>query len=407
MKILIVHDSKEKTSAIKELLSHSFTEYKVEEVNNASDARDKLASYEYDLLILDLHLPENSKSEARPEAGYNLLIEISSSARLKCPVNLLGITSKSDLIEKYKNLFEEHSHQLINSDSDWKNVLANKLRYISKTLKQSDLKPLNKKIDICVLTALEEELEPYFKFFPEHEKLSIPGDPILYYESKVKTREGKELSIVFCTLATMGISSTATIATKLIYTFVPNYLCITGICAGFAKDVNLGDLLITEKSFDYSAGKIVEQENGEFEFKPSNTPYVVPAEVKQIIVKAKSDRALMDKSLNLMELDNELKRNYPTVHLGPTSTGPFVVESKKILEMILSIDRKVLGLDMETFALFNSVHYFNDEIRPKVLSIKGVCDAANLAKNDKYHKYSSFLSAYYLLNLFENGYFNS
>lgn len=407
MRYLIVHDSPEKANLISNVILREDKEAKVDLAVTASEGRSYLMKNEYDISILDLHLPENDKSPANAEVGHNLMLEMSTSERMIAPRHIFGITSMLDLLPIYQEKFQEMSHSIIDTDKNWDGYLGRKIKYLTKVNKQFKNMPIIKKeVDICILTALEEEIAPY-KVLLELKEFSVDGDPITYYESMVTTTSGKRLNLIICTLDTMGISATTALAMKVIYNFSPRYLCMTGICAGIEEDLSLGDLIITERSFDYSFGKIIDEKlenKTKAVFKPSQNSLTISTLLKQKIIKFKSNKTLIEHARKKIEVPIKYKDKETTLFFGSTCSGPFVVQSDTIKKMIRDMERKVLGLDMETYSLFVSSSYFDELNRPEILTIKAVCDKADEEKDDELHPYCSNLSASYMIELFKNDY---
>jgi len=55
----------------------------------------------------------------------------------------------------------------------------------------------------------------------------------------------------------MGMVPAAILATKAVHVCAPLYVAMTGVCAGVAKDVNIGDIVIADSIFDYGSGKLI------------------------------------------------------------------------------------------------------------------------------------------------------
>ena len=112
--ILIVDDNPEKAKRIISVLDL------FPELNNAYDvaadlvtARGFLSKKRYDLLLLDLQLPQRHGDDAEPDSGVRFISEISQSARLLKPIHIVGITAHDELRAKYSSEFENNSWTIL------------------------------------------------------------------------------------------------------------------------------------------------------------------------------------------------------------------------------------------------------------------------------------------------------
>ena len=91
MKILLIEDNRDLTQNILQYLSHEGIRCEV--VENLFDAQDKLLSFEYDCVLLDLMLPDGN--------GLSILNII---RKLEIRPNILIISAKNSLDDKIKGL---------------------------------------------------------------------------------------------------------------------------------------------------------------------------------------------------------------------------------------------------------------------------------------------------------------
>ncbi|MGA8792740.1 MAG: hypothetical protein WB498_07425, partial [Candidatus Binatus sp.] len=81
--------------------------------------------------------------------------------------------------------------------------------------------------------------------------------------------------------------------------------------------------------------------------------------------------------------------------LGPIASGASVVQSQPLVRQIESHNRKVIGVEMETYGVFLAARLCRKP-RPVAMSFKSVADFADLSKSDKYQDYAAFTSANFL-----------
>ena len=71
-----------------------------------------------------------------------------------------------------------------------------------------------------------------------------------------------------------------------------------------------------------------------------------------------------------------------------------------VTEFIQPQNRKVLGIDMETYAVYYAA--INATQSSKFLSIKAVCDFANQYKIDNYQDYAAFVSTQFFVRVLDD-----
>jgi nucleoside phosphorylase/tetratricopeptide (TPR) repeat protein len=101
-----------------------------------------------------------------------------------------------------------------------------------------------------------------------------------------------------------------------------------------------------------------------------------------------------DERLRSVQEDRRYKDNFkPKVHIGVIATGSYVVEDPKIFERLKKIERRTLGLEMESAAIgmIAEIH----EI--PMIVVKSVQDRADHGKNDLFRDYAAETSARFLL----------
>ncbi|MCP4106270.1 MAG: 5'-methylthioadenosine/S-adenosylhomocysteine nucleosidase [Desulfobacteraceae bacterium] len=109
--------------------------------------------------------------------------------------------------------------------------------------------------DVLLLTAVKDELDVVLKAESDwkHQEDSKGFD---YYTRKVVGTGGNEFSVAVARPIDMGGDFAANLATRLISEIRPRCLSMIGICAGWKKEVFLGDVVVAERVFRYDAGKL-------------------------------------------------------------------------------------------------------------------------------------------------------
>jgi nucleoside phosphorylase len=165
---------------------------------------------------------------------------------------------------------------------------------------------------------------------------------------------------------------------------------MTGICAGIKGKVQLGDLVISDLSFDSGSGKVTQDGNGAEKFEPDFKSLPLSGDLKQSFIELSMNKSVLRQIKDLWKgnsVSNEL-----VLHLGPVGSGAGVIANQESVEKIRSFQRKLTAIDMETYAIFYCSHYANNP-KPTAISIKAVSDFADANKSDDIQKYCSFVSA--------------
>lgn len=402
IRILILDDDKAKTDRILEVI-RTIPEIPPDDVFAVQDliqARDACHRQLYDLLILDLQLPNRIGDTPQDMAGCEFIKELNNSTTLFRPYHIIGLTAYENILNNADPFFEDELWRVIKYDattSNWRRQLTSKLQYLV-TSKKALLKADSTRYiyDLGIVTALHvPELQSILDLPAEWAEVKQPNDPTIYYKGRFKD-DKTQISVIAACAQQMGMPAAAVLSTKLIEQFRPRYLAMTGIAAA-VKDraANLGDILIADQSWDYESGKHKIVENKQvFEPDPRSIPLRV--DIKERLSHLKAQNSF------LADIQNNWRGGCPKgplqVHIGPVASGSAVVQDESIIAHIKTHSRKLIGLDMETYGVFFAAE--NSTLpRPIALSIKSVCDFADKAKSDDHQAYASFTSAQYLYRL--------
>jgi len=239
--------------------------------------------------------------------------------------------------------------------------------------------PSYEHIDVAIIAALYEDEFKSLKEFVEEEK------PVEGFETMkiVKFKDcDKKVLIDFQTK--MGMVEATYLSTQILARFSPKYLIMVGVCGGRAtKGINLLDILIPSKVFDYQTGKY---ENGDFK------PYLRACNINN---KKAIDAA--DKILKSMEeyvstpLKEKCKR--VTIRSKTLACGNVVVKTDGYLETVISaFDEETEGVEMESFGVVRTTELLEDKKVTPII-IKSVMDFTEKSKNDKDKAAAAYFSA--------------
>lgn len=398
--ILIVEDSTDKLKKISTLISEEIDipARNLLMANNIKEAKIILRRNQVDLMILDLVLPIDSDDEANPDNSINFLDELNTHPTMHIPTHIVGLTEFSEYKDLYADKFTKYLWHLVDykaNESDWKEKLKQIIFHLVKVRKDF-LNPVNFKFDydIAIIAALNNpELQQILKLQCEWEELRLENDATTYFTGYFE-RSTKKLKVICASAPQMGMVATATLAMKMIYAFKPRYIIMTGIAAGYKDDsTDYGDILVADQSYDGTNGKIITLDNGEKGFSPNPNPILLDPDIKEKM------RSYETRFEILSKIKRRFNGNTPTselkIKIGPIVSVPFVVQNENEFLSFKNNQRKLIGLEMESYGIFYSA---NNTVNPKPIPIviKSVCDFGNLDKDDEYQIYAAYTSANFI-----------
>lgn len=405
LNICIVDDDNYKLSNIVEVLT-KLPGVEPEFIATAPDlvtARGHLQKAKFDLLILDLNLPERFGFDPSPNAGKKFIKEIKQTDRMNKPDHIIGLTAFPKAHDISKTEFEDDLWYIIIYDeqsSGWKQQLQNKIEYLIECKKADrEIDTSNYKYDLAIVTALHEpELRAVKNLNINWKSKNIPGDTTEYLIGTISSK-GKEIKIVAASAYQMGMPAASVLSMKIITNFRPRLLAMCGIAAGVKGKGHFGDILIAEHSWDYNSGKLLLKADGQEYFQNDPKFLTLDSQFRDIFASLKADRK------HLSGIKDDWNGNKPSdslnVHIGPIASGSAVIQNYEFIKKLKEQSRKVIGIEMETYGVFfaavNAPHP-----RPIPLSIKSICDFADESKNDDYQSYAAYTSAEYLFRFIQS-----
>lgn len=403
IKILLVEDEQEKKRLIVQAIHQSSSDLiLVDVVDDVNEAKLKLKSKKYDLLILDINVPMRLGSKAEAGNGLEILRFLRMrNKNLHVPNHIIGMTAYDDGYDRAMEEFKNPLWRLIKfayDQSQWQESL--KLAIEQLVLQhqppyQNDGSTFN--IDLGIIVALDEvELEAILKLPVTWTKIEIPHDPSIYYKSTFSDGE-KNLKVVVSAASHMGMSATAISATKLINTFRPKYLAMAGICAGVANKTNIGDILIADPIFDWASGKLTTNKiTNKEEFLTAPYQWRLDERVRAAAKDMRGDTSILSqikKDWDGKKPDCELN-----VLIDAVASGGSVLQRKEVIESLVNEHHKnLIGVEMEIFGLFSAAEYSTIP-KPICFAAKSVCDFGDADKEKSFQPYAAYTSASFIYN---------
>ncbi|WP_282160829.1 response regulator [Ulvibacterium marinum] len=407
IKILIVEDTPVKLEKIKKLFQEETKPdcIQITEVDNVKSAKKLLYTEKFDLVILDLVLPfEAGDTNANFKNGIDFLEDIYGNPSIKQPIHIVGLTEFSELKPEYENKFHKQLNILIDYQRDsfnWREQLKGIIwMLVEKEEEFYKSRVEDYKYDIAIITAVEIEFKAVMELDANWVIEKVENDASIYYRGRFKN-SNKELKVIAANAPQMGMNAAATLSMKLINNFRPKYLVMLGIaaCTRKRETHGFGDILVADQSWDGGAGKITENDKGELQFIPSANYLPLDSDLKEKINGYKSNESLLSE---IRKNSKHKKTNTVLqIHVGPIASVAGVTENKAVIEELKKHQRKIIGLEMETYGVFYSAFNCSNP-KPKALSLKSICDFGDLDKNDSFQDYAAYTSAQFFYHFAKN-----
>lgn len=211
----------------------------------------------------------------------------------------------------------------------------------------------------------------------------------VYREATLKTKSGRQLRVIATTSTSMGLTAAAIATTQLILQFRPRLVIMIGIAAGTrSSNKQFGDVLVADPSVDYASGKYVNVD-GVREFLPDPYPIGINARVRSVLQRYASNPKIF--SDIRARWSGKLPAGSNRLHIGPLGAADQVIDDPTRVLEITKNWRKLVGVEMETYAVYRACHE-SPEPKPRVVSFKSVCDFA-AEKTDSWQSFAAFTAS--------------
>lgn len=399
IKVLIAEDDALKSRALIDLLN-GYSEVHFDSASDINSAKSYLADTQFDLLILDLCLPERFGGDPHPDNSLHFIEAIERTKRIVKPFHIIGLTAFENLRQEYLPSFEEHLWILVHYESNsnsWERQIRRKIEYLINS-KQEIAQPQNQPYgtELCIVTALRDpELSAVLELC-SWSPFRISNDPTQYYRGRF---EGTySLNVIAASTSQMGMVATTALSIKMLSLFKPKIIAMCGIAGGVRGKGNYGDVIVAESTFDYGSGKLKTGDDGSRLFEPDFRQIDITPELKQEITSCKADRFALD-TIRTAWRGAKPSSTLELV-IGPMGSGSGVLEFEDTISEIKQHSRKLVGVDMESYGMYYSANHCSHPRPIGFISIKSISDFADPAKSDQYQAYASYTSAQFLFKFF-------
>lgn len=399
LSILIVEDNPSKKQKLFEHLQSKPDLFEEPEVCICiSDAIKRMQEKKYDLLILDVVVPEKIGGIPREENSLELLERIDvEKGGIKAPRYVLPISSMPTLSENTRNFFRGRPWGIVPYDDQSTQSLSDIENVAKWILAHEDKNPDERQCDVFLITALED---PEFSAI---EKVFANFGPLEPLDSKQLVRfcevnvGSRTMKVAAGFSPRMGPVASALLTSKAIERLKPRLVVMAGICAGLSNKVALGDVVAAEASWDWQSGKFIEKAGTEtFQIAPHQLG--IDQSLRSLLLLLKRDEDFWS---SFADEARALKLPLPKLVLGPMASGASVLANSRVTTQIKEEQHKnVIAVDMETYAVYAAADAASMPV--KAISLKAVCDEGDEKKNDNYQPYAAKVSAELVLRFLKS-----
>jgi len=206
----------------------------------------------------------------------------------------------------------------------------------------------------------------------------------------IRSDRGRHVRVACLFQDSPGLTDCAALVANAVRVFRPSVVAMTGVCAGRrGMGVRKCDLIVPRSVFTYDTGK---HTDAGFQREPlwcSADPEIIRR------VRAKG-QSILDRLAGEIGIVSGRPTRPPRLHAEIMACGTAVVNKEGMLDEIADANRKVVGLDMESYALLRASQLSDPRI--KAFVVKGVMDYAT-GKSDAVKRKAAFWAATFLREL--------
>ena len=385
MKTLIVDDQYEDKAKVIASVLNRVGESDFTLVASAKEALRLMKTVKFDLLILDLQIPDEVGQDASMSGGKNLLEFVEINDGICKPTCVLAITSHHEAYDQWGDFFKQRGWTIMLGVDDEEHL------YSVLSTQKAHLTARSSFFDVAIITALpHRELEAVLNLPCEWKEHKEADDDNIYYTGQVILSSGTRKSIIATCSTHMGMSSAAALTATVCLKFRPALIVMTGIAAGIKGKAELGDILVADPSWDWGSGKLTIKDGVPI-FLSAPTQIPLDSSLRKKIQHLAINRTYMDEIYAMWQGGKRPAHNL-TMHIGPVATGAVVLEDPATVSLIERQNRNTIGVEMEAYGVMSAAYYLG-EWRPKVIAMKSVCDFADPEKNNEWQAYAAYTSA--------------
>ncbi len=318
-------------------------------------------SYEFSLL-----LHSGMKAMGKGEDGRELVKEIQKTS--------WGKTVKFEFTSRDGNsIFDGITVHHTNSlpDFDINSLPLNKLSALRQPAATSLGESTKPPCTFVVQTALDKSENDIFRNYLEGPTLDLNTMSGKFQEARAFAEDYRG-DIILVKQDQMGMVDAAYTASRIIHQHNPDYLLMAGVCGGRRLKVNMFDIIIPAKVYDFSFGSL---ENGKFFQRDLDAK--MDEQLINFLRSPKNVKIIKAGMLALVDTSHEDKEKYVRnvdIHFDVMACGPWVVKTEGFLNDLGEEKNNLIrGLEMESYSIGRVYEmYKNKGLRSLV--VKSVMD---------------------------------
>ena len=221
--ILIIDDKDAKIDALRQVITPLFTDDTVviDEAHTIAEGRDMMREHTYDLLILDMVIPELDGDEPSRTAGADFLNELYDNDSIQKPLQIIGLTEYEAEFNQQQVEFRDRLWYLLlysQSKLEWKKNLKSKVLQLTK-MKHDFVESLESvnRYDVGIVCTDRDAFEQMQKAFRgcQWDDCRLPGLPWLFRTTWVSTSAFHDIRVIAACVEGQSSSDATVLATAL------------------------------------------------------------------------------------------------------------------------------------------------------------------------------------------------
>ena len=223
--------------------------------------------------------------------------------------------------------------------------------------------------DVLIICALPEERDRAFDAFgvPEEDRKRMLQGFRSDYNFLYQRFSYAGFNIAVVTQNSMGMATATSVATRAILAMNPKLVAMTGICAGRKNKVALGDIVVADQVFDYTAGKKYIDR-----FAPRPLSFSADDAIRNYISAAILNNDYISDSILQGWRGNRIPHRI-SIHMKAIASGTAVVDDEQTMISASSVQDNLYAIDMESYGVALAA----TALRTKWIVLKAVQDFAD------------------------------
>jgi len=376
IKALIIEDNDVKYIKIFSIISDYFGSDRVEVTRCAffAESVETIFEHHFDLIVVDLLLPRFFGDE--PVDISEELVEHLGGSSKNSNATVIAISEFNDVIASRRSQFAKQAVFLLSYDEHetWQECLKVLMQRVS----------FRRHLDFVIICALDKERSAFRR---------VDNDDFAWGEMfEVEGLDCREVKIggasgMCIKQPRMGLVDATAVATKVLSVFSPRILAMAGICGGVSGESELGQLVVSDPSWEHQAGKW-DGDSFRYEAYQEHLENGLRTRLSQLV---ESEGDFHDLTRGLLALPRLEK----AAVIAPSGSGSAVIASKEHIDKIALQHRKLAAIDMEVYGVHRAVALFGSEVH--CFAAKVVTDMADEEKDDALQIEGAVLSARFVV----------